>query len=143
MGDNSDSVNADWASRFESLLDRQIRAAQERGEFDDLPGAGKPLASDAAPYRADWWIDQVVQREHAGKYAIPPVLALRKTADELAAGAVDHVSERDVRTAVAEYNAQAERVRRLPQEGRAVVLPRLEADAVVARWRAVRASSGR
>jgi hypothetical protein len=37
--------NADWASRFESLLDRQIRAAQERGEFDDLPGAGKPLPS--------------------------------------------------------------------------------------------------
>lgn len=143
MGDNSDGVNSDWASRFESLLDRQIRAAQERGEFDDLPGAGKPLASDAAPYRADWWINQVVQRENAGAYAIPPVLALRKTADELTAGAVDHVSERDVRTAVAEYNAQAERVRKLPQEGRVVVLPRLEADAVVARWRAARASSGR
>lgn len=135
MGDN-----ADWASRFESLLDRQIRAAQERGEFDDLPGAGKPLASDTAPYRPDWWINQVVHREKAGAYAIPPVLALKKTADELAAGAAEYVYERDVRAAVAEYNAQAERVRKLPQEGRAVVLPSLEADTVVAKWRAARAS---
>jgi hypothetical protein len=39
------SQNSDWASRFESALDRQIRAAEERGEFDDLPGKGKPLAS--------------------------------------------------------------------------------------------------
>lgn len=28
---------------FESWIDRQIREAQERGEFDDLPGAGEPI----------------------------------------------------------------------------------------------------
>ncbi|SMC89901.1 DUF1992 domain-containing protein [Lentzea albidocapillata] len=28
---------------FESWIDRQIREAQERGEFDNLPSAGKPL----------------------------------------------------------------------------------------------------
>ncbi|HEX4788716.1 MAG TPA: DUF1992 domain-containing protein [Actinospica sp.] len=132
--------NADWASRFESLLDRQIRAAQERGEFDDLPGAGKPLASDSAPYRADWWINQVVQRENAGAYAIPPVLALRKIADELAGGAKDFGNERDVRAAVADYNEQAVRVRRLPQEGRAVILPKLDADDVVRKWRELRSA---
>lgn len=130
--------NADWASRFESLLDRQIRAAQERGEFDDLPGAGKPLPSDSAPYRPDWWIDQVVQREKAGAYAIPPVLALRKIADELTAGAAGFPGAREVRAAVADYNEQAGRARRLPQEGRAVLLPELDADTVVATWRANR-----
>jgi hypothetical protein len=132
--------NADWASRFESLLDRQIRAAQERGEFDDLPGAGKPLASDAAPYRPDWWVNQVVQRENAGTYAVPPALALRKAADELVAGAGDYTNERDVRAAVADYNAQVVRARRLPQEGRAIVLPTLDADTVVAKWRARRSA---
>jgi len=134
------SENADWASRFESLLDRQIRAAQERGEFDDLPGAGKPLASDSAPYRPDWWVNQVVQRENAGAYAIPPVLALRKVADELTGGATEYKSERDVRAAVADYNEQADRVRKLPQEGRVIVLPELGADAIVAAWRAERSS---
>jgi hypothetical protein len=132
--------NADWTSRFESLLDRQIRAAEERGEFDDLPGAGKPLPSDSAPYRADWWVNRVVQQENAGAYAIPPVIALRKIADELTAGAVEYVSERDVRTAVADYNEQAVRARRLPQEGRAVLLPKLDADLVVQAWREARSS---
>jgi hypothetical protein len=132
--------NADWASRFESLLDRQIRAAQERGEFDDLPGAGKPLASDSAPYRADWWVNQVVQRENAGAYAIPPVLALRKIADELSGGTADHVNERDVRAAVADYNERADRARPLPQEGRVVILPKLDADLVVQKWREARST---
>jgi hypothetical protein len=132
------SQNADWASRFESALDRQIRAAEERGEFDDLPGKGKPLASDAAPYRADWWVNQVVEREHAGAYAIPPALALRKIADELTAGAPGFTSERDLRAAVDDYNERADVARKLPQEGRAVVLPRLEPDAIVEGWRARR-----
>ena len=132
------SQNADWASRFESALDRQIRAAEERGEFDDLPGKGKPLASESAPYRPDWWVNQVVQRENAGAYAIPPVLALRKIADELRAGASGFTSERDLREAVEDYNVRADAARKLPQEGRAVVLPRLDVDEVVETWRAQR-----
>jgi hypothetical protein len=137
--------HADWASRFESLLDRQIRAAQERGEFDDLPGAGKPLPSDAAPYRPDWWVDRAVQRENAGAYAIPPTLALKKLADELTAGAAGYATERDVREAVAAYNEQAVRARLLPQEGlrRAIVLPKLDADRIVAAWREARPAHGR
>jgi Domain of unknown function (DUF1992) len=135
------SENADWASRFESLLDRQIRAAEERGEFDDLPGAGKPLPSDSMPYRPDWWVDQVVKRENAGAYAIPPTLALKRIADELRSGAAEYVTERDVRTAVADYNEQAVRARRLPQEGpRAIILPTLDADRVVQDWRAARST---
>jgi hypothetical protein len=137
------SENADWASRFESLLDRQIRAAQERGEFDDLPGAGKPLPSDGAPYRPNWWLEQVVERENAGAFAIPPTLALKKIADELRAGATGYGTEQEVRAAVADYNEQAVRVRQLPQEGvRAVLLPPLSADRIVAGWRAAR-SAGR
>jgi hypothetical protein len=36
-------------SVFDTLADRRIREAQQRGEFDDLPGAGRPLdlADDA------------------------------------------------------------------------------------------------
>jgi hypothetical protein len=132
------SQNADWSSRFESALDRQIRAAEERGEFDDLPGKGKPLASESAPYRPDWWVNQVIEREKAGAYAIPPALALRKIADELTAGAAGFESERVVRAAVEDYNERADVARKLPQEGRAVVLPRLDADAIVEGWRAGR-----
>jgi len=129
------SDNADWASRFESMLDRQIRAAQERGEFDDLPGAGKPLASESTPYSPDWWVNQVIEREKVGAYAVPPALALRKLADELTKGARECRTEREVRAAVVDYNERADYQRKLPQEGRAVILPTLEADEIVEGWR--------
>ena len=41
----------DW----ERAIDRQIREAMERGEFDNLPGAGKPLDLTPDPNTpADW-----------------------------------------------------------------------------------------
>ncbi len=39
----------DW----ESWIDQQVRQAQERGEFDDLPGKGRPLDLTANPYARD------------------------------------------------------------------------------------------
>lgn len=39
----------DW----ESWIDQAIREAQERGEFDDLPGRGKPLDLTPNPYAVD------------------------------------------------------------------------------------------
>lgn len=36
----------DW----ESWIDQQIREAQERGQFDDLPGKGRPLDLTPNPY---------------------------------------------------------------------------------------------
>jgi hypothetical protein len=34
---------------FNALVERRIEEAMARGEFDDLPGAGKPLALDDDP----------------------------------------------------------------------------------------------
>jgi Domain of unknown function (DUF1992) len=36
--------------RWESLVDRKIREAQERGDFDDLPGKGRPMDLSENPY---------------------------------------------------------------------------------------------
>lgn len=33
-------------SLFEKLAEKHIKAAMKRGDFDDLPGQGKPLALD-------------------------------------------------------------------------------------------------
>ena len=56
--------------RFESMVERQIREAGARGEFDDLPGAGRPL-DDLDP-DPEWWAKRYVRRERA-----------REAADEL------------------------------------------------------------
>ena len=37
-------------------MDQQIRMAQERGEFDDLPGMGKPLPGRGTQDDELWWL---------------------------------------------------------------------------------------
>lgn len=65
---------------YESLAERRVREAQERGEFDNLPGAGKPLDL-GDPGDEDWWIKSVLRRENLERSAVlPPALLLRKEA---------------------------------------------------------------
>jgi hypothetical protein len=59
---------------FESWIDRQVREAMERGEFDNLPGAGRPLELDDDP---DWWIKAKIKRENL-EVVLPDALSLRK-----------------------------------------------------------------
>ncbi|NHC14921.1 DnaJ family domain-containing protein [Motilibacter deserti] len=47
----------------ESLAERRIREAMERGEFDGLPGAGKPIEGIDGPHDDLWWVKQKVRRE--------------------------------------------------------------------------------
>ena len=50
-------------SDFESVADRQIREAMERGEFDDLPGTGEPLPDAGAQYDPAWWAKKWIERD--------------------------------------------------------------------------------
>ena len=44
------------------VAENRIRDAIERGEFDNLEGAGQPLDLDAC-YDPDWWIRRKIKRE--------------------------------------------------------------------------------
>lgn len=48
--------------RFETMVDRIIREATERGEFDDLPGRGKPIPGAGTVDGEGWWIRRWVER---------------------------------------------------------------------------------
>lgn len=48
-------------SQFESAVDQQIREAQERGDFDRLPGRGKPLPKDE--WGGEWGMAYHVLRQ--------------------------------------------------------------------------------
>lgn len=50
---------------FESVVERRIREASERGEFENLPGAGEPLPELGEPYDPRWWAKRYVEREKA------------------------------------------------------------------------------
>jgi hypothetical protein len=46
----------------EKLVDRLIREAMESGEFDDLPGAGKPISGAGTTDDEYWWFRDWVRR---------------------------------------------------------------------------------
>jgi Domain of unknown function (DUF1992) len=47
--------------QWESAVDKQIREAQERGDFDQLPGQGKPLALGS--WQGDWALAHHILRQ--------------------------------------------------------------------------------
>ncbi|NMO92623.1 DUF1992 domain-containing protein [Actinomycetospora sp. TBRC 11914] len=123
--------------RYESIVDEQIRTAIESGQFDDLPGAGKPLR---LPAHGDenWWIRSKLRSEGVPTDALlPPSLRLRKEIEGLDAAVRELRTEAEVRAVVAELDRRVVDFLRVPS-GPRVPVRRPSADAVVARWRAAR-----
>jgi hypothetical protein len=119
--------------RFESWVERRIREAQERGEFDNLPGAGKPLPGITGQYDEMWWVKQLAERERIS--TLPPILALRREAEDLLDGLANVPSEAAVRDLVEDYNERVVEAIRRPQDGPSFAIPRrLDVDEVLAAW---------
>jgi hypothetical protein len=121
-------------SGYESWIDRQIREAQERGEFDNLPGSGKPLPDRGELYDENWWLKELVRRENLTGLA-PTSLRLRKEAEELMQTLATKSTESSVRGTVTDLNERIERARRMPVDGPPVVLMPFDVDEVVQAWR--------
>jgi DnaJ family protein C protein 28 len=50
---------------WDEIVERQIAEAQERGEFDDLPGKGKPLDLTENPFAdPDWRVAYKILQDH-------------------------------------------------------------------------------
>jgi len=125
------------AGRFESWVDKQIREATERGEFDNLPGSGKPLPDRNELYDEDWWLKQWIAREGiTGDTALPTTLRLRREIEDIQKAAARKTSERDVRDLVDDLNRRIVDAIRGHVDGPPVPLRRVDADAVVRGWRA-------
>ena len=48
---------------LEVIADDKIRTAYSRGEFDNLPGLGKPAAIIDEPYDPNWWLRRKLKHE--------------------------------------------------------------------------------
>ncbi|WP_439659708.1 DUF1992 domain-containing protein [Lentzea sp. HUAS TT2] len=101
---------------FESWIDKQIREAQERGEFDGLPGAGKPLPGAGEALDEDWWIKRKV-REEEGTAGLPPSLVLRKRAETARARALAAATDEEARSIIERMNAEILDALRKPLSG--------------------------
>ena len=125
---------------WETWIDAQIRVAMEKGVFDNLPGAGKPLPNLGQESDPLWWVKQLVKREQISM--LPPSLELlRKVEKELAT--IELHDEATVRRQVAALNVEIAKVNATVVEGPPTRLGTLDVDQVVARWRRARSANPR
>lgn len=116
-------------------VEQQLRRAVERGDFDDLPGYGKPIEGLGTSHDPDWWVRKLVEREQIT--LLPPALAIRQE-DAGLDDRLDRITTEDgVRRAVAEFNAAVRRALYTPPTGPTappmVTRPR-DPDTEVRRW---------
>jgi Domain of unknown function (DUF1992) len=122
---------------FGTWVERRIREATERGEFDNLPGAGKPIPDLDEPHDELWWVKRKLRREHLAY--LPPTIALRKEAEAALEAAASAATEDEVRQIVAAINRKIADGNRKAASGPPLNLTPFDVERVVRRWRERRA----
>jgi hypothetical protein len=121
---------------WNSWIEQAIEQAQRRGDFDDLPGKGKPLSGLTEAYDPEWWPKQLIAREKIP--LLPPALAIRRKVEAEIPRILKLVRETDVRTALGKLNVEVAQVNRTVTSGPATTLTRIDENAFLAKWRAAK-----
>lgn len=120
-------------------IESAIEAAARRGDFDDLPGAGKPLDLPDT-HDPDWWVNQRIASGDIDSEALLPVVVLLRKEyerrDDTLAALPD---EQAVREYAADFTERVHEDRRTNPFQR-MLAPAWDGDDAVARWRQVRAA---
>lgn len=118
---------------FEGWIDRQIREAIERGEFDNLPGAGKPIPN-LDDNDENWWIKAKLEREGI-KAPLPNALALRREVEEIQRTLADVRSEDQAREIIEDLNGRVRELYLHRDRGPLVVVRTVPVEPTLATWR--------
>jgi hypothetical protein len=117
-------------------VEEKIRAAQQRGAFDNLPGAGKPL--DLGDVNdPNWFVKSLIRREKIDPDTlVHPTVLLRRERDTFPDALFDLRTEEQVRAVLEEFNDRVKAEWRRPQVGRSLpVIARLVAvEPMVDKW---------
>jgi hypothetical protein len=127
---------------FRSWIDQQVADAEQRGVFDGLPGAGKPLElrdQDPGEFTDRWLRDWVHRSGVSSEEALPVPLRLRKESERLAEQAPAMRTEAEVRAAVADLNSRIMDWRRLPV-GPPLYVRLADEEQIVSSWRDAQAA---
>lgn len=98
-------------------VERKIREAIERGEFETLPGAGKPIPDLDRHYEPSWWAKRWVERSRLEDEAAELQRLVRRETPLLRAAADGEAASRrvdELNRAIASINQrldEADRIR--------------------------------
>lgn len=134
-------MNEDEAPRrMSSLEDRNaivesaLEKAIKRGDFDDLPGLGKPLSGLHNSQDPDWWVKTKMDQEDMSGVA-PAAFQLRKENAALEDTVDAFSKEADVRSYLAGFNDRVRDAIMDLREGPPVFTPPRKVEDEVAAWR--------
>jgi hypothetical protein len=123
-------------NQWESLAEEQIRAAQEEGQFDHLPGLGQPIPDIDEPHDELWWVRQKLKRERLS--ALPPALAIKLDVERTLTRVGALSREPEVRRELAALNDRIRTAQRNALWGPSFDVMPLDVEEVVAKWRSSR-----
>lgn len=119
----------------ETWFEKLMREASEAGEFDDLPGAGEPIADLDRPYDPEWWARRWMQRETLAEGVREVAARIRREVPRILAG----TDEAAMRNALSELNNAVRAANeRLPDADR---LPSLDVEAMIQERASLRRNS--
>ena len=120
-------------TQWHALVEGRIRRALEEGEFENLPGAGKPIPDLDAPYDELWWVKKWMQRERLG--ALPESLRFKREVAETIERLQRRGDEASVRAELENLNARIRKANATMVDGPAVNLACVDVEAFLARRR--------
>jgi len=129
----SNAAQAYSAADRAAVVETAIQQAIRRGDFDDLPGAGKPLPGLGDHHDPDWWIRRKIETEQLTGLG-PPALMLRVESETLEATLDQLTREPEVREALDDFNRRVIEARRQLLGGPPVVTPTRDVEAEVSAW---------
>ena len=118
--------------KWESAVEQQIREGMRRGEFDGLPGSGKPLPGLSNDHDEDWWLKAKLRAERLSYLA--PTIRIRKELEEAREAMLATSNETVVRRIIDDINERIRDINRRGAEGPPSSVMVLDPEIEVLRW---------
>lgn len=122
---------------WERWVERQISEAMDRGDFEGLSGAGRPIRDLDRPRAENAWIREKLRRERVAPPP-PPAIQIRIEVDAALASLGSLADEGSVRGLVEHLNERIRTVNRTVVTGPPTTVGPLPVNEVLDRWRRVR-----
>lgn len=121
---------------WEAATEAAIRQSLERGEFDGLPGTGKPIDGLDRPHDELWWVRQKLAIEQVD--TLPPALRLRREREVTLQAANASTNEAKVRQLLGDLNDKIRKLNKYGASGPPSTLMPVDIEAFVDEWRKLR-----
>ncbi|MCP4190701.1 MAG: DUF1992 domain-containing protein [Planctomycetaceae bacterium] len=127
------AVRKPVGEKWDSFVERQIREAEARGEFGNLPGLGKPCAAMDEPFTQNDWLKKKLQRERLS--ALPPSLQIKYDIEQTLARLAEVTCEAEVVRQLELLNERIRRANLSSTWGPASTAMELDIPQHISRWR--------